>query len=120
MKTPEGINIPYTQEPIIFITDNCSNCKFHKIAFERRNIQYTTVNLSEPKNAQLLEQIKEIGFRSVPITYWQNKWYNGVNTDLAKQIESQLSTLSQEKQLSITINHALHDMQAPNSNSPEL
>lgn len=74
----------------VYTLPNCVQCDSTKRIFDRSNISYTTVDLSQ--DAEAMEKIKAMGYTSAPVVIADDKHWSGFRMDkinnLAKEFDA--------------------------------
>lgn len=76
-------------KPIIYTNTNCSSCKMVKKLFERSGVDFEEINLSESLEDR--EKLKDLGFKSTPITFYGGDYIAGFSPDKLKKLISAIN-----------------------------
>ncbi|RPA65049.1 glutaredoxin-like protein NrdH [Aerococcus agrisoli] len=72
--------------PIIYSKNDCMQCNFTKKYLSERGIEFIEKNVEE--NEQYREEVKGMGYKSVPVIITANETWTGFQPDkLAKLVE---------------------------------
>lgn len=82
----------------VYGQDDCSYCEETRKYYERQGIPAEYVNLSNPTNAKVLEQLRKEGYSSTPIVRTTNQTWQGKRPDLMVQSAMEYRREEQQRQ----------------------
>ena len=70
---------------VVYSTPNCVRCEMTKKELAKMGVEFETKSLIDEKNSKLVEDLKEKGHRSAPITIIGDEIISGFNPILLKK-----------------------------------
>lgn len=64
---------------IVYTLPDCIQCEMTKKYLDRNNVQYSTVDMSEDKEAS--ENISKLGYKQAPVVVYNNFHWSGFRPD---------------------------------------
>jgi len=68
----------------VYSKDNCNNCYILKNDLHRMGVKFEEINLN--KTPQYIDDLKEKGFRSLPVIKYGDQWDSGYNKGIVDKI----------------------------------
>lgn len=72
----------------VYTTPNCVQCNSTKRYFDKNDIEYETVDLSQ--DADAMAMVKELGYSVAPIVIAGNKHWSGFRLDQIKNVIAEI------------------------------
>ena len=72
----------------VYTTPNCVQCNSTKRYFDKNDIEYETVDLSQ--DADAMAMVKELGYSVAPVVIAGNKHWSGFRLDQIKNIIAEI------------------------------
>lgn len=66
----------------VYTTPNCVQCDSTKRMFDKHNVEYTVVDLSQ--DAQAMEMVREMGYTAAPVVITDTEHWSGFRIDRIK------------------------------------
>lgn len=72
----------------VYTTPNCVQCNSTKRYFDKNDIEYETVDLSQ--DADAMAMVKELGYSVAPVVIAGNKHWSGFRLDQIKNVIAEI------------------------------